>query len=156
MKRFTYLLLTLLLLAVAGRAQVKKGRATREAEVEKQLSERKFQVNARYAYPMGGQTVMLNYPYSLRLSGDSVFAYLPYYGRAYSLPYGGGEGLNFAGKATGYKQTQKKGRYDISFSVQTEEDCYAFQLSVFRTGDASLSVSMNRKQSISFAGGLDF
>ena len=45
--------------------------------------------------PIRGRNITLSTPYPLEIRNDSVFSYLPYYGRAYSVPYGGGSGLIF-------------------------------------------------------------
>ena len=49
----------------------------------------RFTIEVDRALPMGGRTVHLTTPYSLEMRGDSAISYLPYFGRAYSLPYGG-------------------------------------------------------------------
>lgn len=41
---------------------------------------------------MNGKTVYLTSPYSVKISNDSAYIELPYFGVAYSVPYGGGEG----------------------------------------------------------------
>lgn len=157
MKRFTTLVLGMCLLLVAVVAQERKDTKKQTPDVENRLAGREYRIDALCAYPMSGPSVMLSAQYSLRMAKDSVYVYLPYYGRAYSQPYGGGEGLIFRGKAEAYTQkAQKKGRYDISFSVRTQEDSYAFRLSVFKTGEASISVTMDRKQPISFTGNMAF
>ena len=38
---------------------------------------------------MNGKTVYLTSPYSVKISNDSAYIELPYFGVAYSVPYGG-------------------------------------------------------------------
>ena len=91
---------------------------------------------------MGGQSIQLSPYYSLKVRNDSVYSYLPYYGRAYMLPYGGGEGLNFEAKVVDYKQEMgKKGSYEITFSARTQEDYYTFHVTVYDNG-SSMSVKV--------------
>ena len=53
----------------------------------------RIKIDVDRAVPMAGRSVNLTSPYSLEIHGDSILSYLPYFGRAYSAPYGGGEGL---------------------------------------------------------------
>jgi len=39
---------------------------------------------------------MLTSPYSVEIRNDSIISHLPYYGRAYSIPYGGGDSSFFS------------------------------------------------------------
>ena len=81
--------------------------------------------------------------------------YLPYYGRGYNIPYGGGEGLDFDAKIEDYQQkTGKKGNYEIKFSARTREDFYTFYIDVYNNGSSSIHVNMQRRQSIDFLGNL--
>ena len=43
---------------------------------------------------MKGGSKHLTSDYSLEIRNDSVYSYLPYFGVAYNVPYGGGKGLN--------------------------------------------------------------
>lgn len=155
MKRFLYVLCAVLLWVAVGEARPRKDVSKQETEVEKRLSGGDYDIKVRCAYPMAGPCIMLNYPYSLRVAKDSAYVHLPYYGRGYSLPYGGGEGLDFQGTVENYVRTQKKKQSEVSFTVRTQEDSYVFRLSVFSSGETSISVTMNRKQPISFSGNME-
>lgn len=92
----------------------------------------------------------------MEIRNDSVISYLPYYGRAYSIPYGGGEGLNFKAPLTDYKlEWDKKETAKIKFSARSEEDRFDFSIDVFSNGSSSIFVNMQNRQSISFQGELD-
>ena len=91
--------------------------------------------------------------YSLEIHGDSILSYLPYFGRAYSAPYGGGEGLTFKEVATEKEQTsKKKGSYEIKFRVKTKEDVYMFRVEVYPNGSVTINVTPVNKQAITFYG----
>ena len=108
------------------------------------------------ALPARGRSVTLTSPYSVEIRNDSVISYLPYYGRAYSIPYGGGEGLNFKAPLTDYKlEWDKKETAKIKFSARSEEDKFDFIIDVFSNGSSSIFVNMQNRQSISFQGELD-
>ena len=74
-------------------SQSKKEREEQKAkEIKEMIENGRFTIEVDRALPMGGRTVHLTTPYSLEMRGDSAISYLPYFGRAYSLPYGGGTG----------------------------------------------------------------
>lgn len=159
MKQIKKLLLSLsVLLAcpVVISAQSKSEEKKLHAQMVKECVEsKKYTVEPRSALTMGGRNISLLSYYSLKISNDSVYSYLPYYGRAYSLPYGGGEGLDFEAKILDYKQTVgKKGNYEIKFSARTHEDLYTFNISIYDNGVSNIHVTMQNKQSIDFIGDL--
>ncbi len=82
--------------------------------------------------PMRGRSIPLTSSYSLTIRNDSVISYLPYYGRAYSIPYGGGDGLNFKTMLKEYNvKMDKKGNAVIEFVARNPEDRYEFRAKVF-------------------------
>ena len=85
-----------IVLVIAGQslcAQTKKEkREQKEKEVKELIESKRFTIDVNRAIPMGGRSLNLTSPYSLEMRGDSAISYLPYFGRAYSAPYGGGDG----------------------------------------------------------------
>lgn len=161
MKTFVQTGICLLLMAVIPTfswAQTKAERKQQRAQMVKECMESKqFRIEPNSALTMSGWNVQLNSYYSLEVRNDSVFSYLPYYGRGYNVPYGGGEGLNFEAKVEDYKQSiGKKGNYEIEFSARTREDFYTFHIDVYDNGSSSIHVNMQRRQSIDFLGDLVF
>lgn len=137
-------------------AQSKKERQAQKAgEVKELLESGAFTIDVNRALPMGGKAVNLTSPYSLELKGDSVFSYLPYFGRAYNVPYGGGEGLRFNESVTENDITyDKKGNATIRFKARTNEDNFTFDIKVFTNGSATINVQPVNRQSISYYGEL--
>ena len=138
-------------------AQTKKEKKElKKQAVEKLVTSGKYKINVNRALPARGRSVTLTSPYSVEIRNDSVISYLPYYGRAYSIPYGGGEGLNFKAPLTDYKlEWDKKETAKIKFSARSEEDKFDFSIDVFSNGSSSIFVNMQNRQSISFQGELD-
>lgn len=127
------------------------------AKVSAAVSAREYVIMVDHAIPMQGRSVLLTYPYTLEVRRDTVVSHLPFFGRAYSLPYGGGEGLNFTGTGTDYTSAPgKKGSYDISFKVTTREDTFSFSLNIYPNGSAFLSVTSVNRQPISYNGYITF
>ena len=97
----------------------------------------------------------------MKVSRDTVESALPYYGRAYNVPYGGGSGLFFSGRPEEYSDVETKpGQRKISFKVRTDEDLFSFAVTLDCRGDkqggedctAFITVSSGQRQTISYRG----
>jgi hypothetical protein len=131
----------------------KEEKAAKEAALREAIEKREFTVDVNRMSPMSGRSQALTSPYSLEIKGDRVKSYLPYYGRAYSVPYGGGDGLNFEAEITGYKLSyDAKGKAVVEFETKTKEDRYGFRLEIFPNGSTSIHVTSVNRQAISFQG----
>lgn len=149
-----FLVISVFLLAVSAFCQTRAERkAAEEAAVMEMVNDTTYIINVTSALPMGWKTVQLSSYYSLEVAKDTVISCLPYFGRAYSVPYGGGKGLVFDGVAKDYKVTDgKDGSKEIGFTVTNEEDSYTFNLSVYPGGSAHINVSSGKRQPISYTG----
>lgn len=135
-------------------------RAERDAKiaqpVEKALTERQYKVEIHMMYPRRGKAVNVTPDYSLQVKGDTLVSYLPYFGRAYNVPYGGGKGLNFTAPIKEYQAVKGgKGNTKILIRVDSEEDIVTYTLDVFPNGNTSIDVSARERESISYSGELD-
>lgn len=136
----------------AGTQASETKKDTIEIYIEKQLDNRCFTVDVSMAYPMRGRSIPLTSSYSLKMKNDSVDVYLPYFGRAYSVPYGGGKGLHFQSEITGFCLEKKKKGYEVRFSSKTEEDVFDFYLDISTGGSVTVSVTMHNRQPIRYSG----
>lgn len=160
MKTKNQILMVLLLLMIGIptlSAQSKKEKKAQKKEAVKELIvSENYKIDVDRALPMQGKSVSLSSPYSLEIRNDSVFSHLPYYGRAYSIPYGGGSGLIFKEAIKEYKmEMDNKGRARIQFTARIPEDNYDFRVTVYDNGSANIDVTMQNRQSISFTGEVD-
>lgn len=150
----------LLLVMVAGlsglSAQSKQEKKElREKAVKELIESENYKVDISSAHPRRGRVVHLTSPNSMEVRNDSVYSYLPYYGRAYSIPYGGGEGLNFKAPIDEYKmEIHKKGAAKIEFTARSKEDRFKFSLTIYPDGSANVGVTMQNRESINFSGAL--
>ena len=120
---FSLLLITAMSMPTLSAQTKKEKKELKKQAVEKLVTSGKYKINVNRALPARGRSVTLTSPYSVEIRNDSVISYLPYYGRAYSIPYGGGEGLNFKAPLTDYKlEWDKKETAKIKFSARSEED----------------------------------
>ena len=126
-----------------------------EQSVAEAISDTVYVVYVDRAYPMGHGSLFLTDRYSLSVDKETAVSRLPYFGRAYSIPYGGGDGLMFEGRIEDYAVKEgRKAEKEISFSVKTDEDKFEFHLTVFPNGSASVSVISKNRQPIGFNGTL--
>ena len=155
-KQIFMLLLALLVGIPTLSAQSKKEKKEQKKEAVKKLIESEnYKIDVNTAMTMRGRSIPLTSSYSLEIRNDSVISYLPYYGRAYSIPYGGGDGLNFKAVLKEYSmKMDKKGNAVIEFIARNPEDRYEYRVKVFPNGSASIDVNMQNRQSISFQGEL--
>ena len=150
--------ITLMLLLIIGLSGVfaqskKKQKEQREQAVKEQIVSEKYKISVSTAYPRRGKTVYLSSPYSLEIRNDSVISYLPFYGRAYSIPYGGGDGLIFKAPLDEYEmKMNKKGAAKIEFIARSPEDRFKFSLTIYPNGSTSINVNTQNRESISFSG----
>ncbi|MDH6535335.1 DUF4251 domain-containing protein [Parabacteroides sp. 52] len=157
MKQFKPLFVCSLVLLAGGFLQVfaQNKKEQKEKEVKVLLQNGSYKIDVHRALPRSGRAINLTSLYTLEIRGDSVFSHLPYFGRAYSVPYGGGDGLHFAEAMEEELISQdKKGNTEIKFQTRTSEDLYQFNIKVFNNGSVSIYVSPTNRQSISFQGEL--
>lgn len=157
MKTFKICILAALILISGGQilsAQSKKEKNEQKAkDIKEMVEEQRFTIDVDRALPMSGSSINLTSPYSLEMRGDSVISYLPYYGRAYSLPYGGGDGMRFTKTVNDYRCAfNKKGTAEIKFTARTDDDTYRFDIRVYPNGSSSIQVLPTNKQTISYDG----
>lgn len=106
----------------------------------------------------GGAINLSGNQYDLKVTQDSIVAYLPYYGRAFSAPYNSNEGgIKFTSKDFTYKESKnKKGYYIIQINTKdVRRENFRLTLNITTNGYATLVASGNNKQPITFNGYLD-
>jgi hypothetical protein len=121
--------------------------------VKSLLESKNFAFRAQTVLPMGQASRQLTSEYDVRFWSDSIISHLPYFGRAYSASYGDGGGIQFTSTDFEYKvKARKKGGWDITIKPKDADDVREMNLTVTESGSASLQVSSNKRQPISFNG----
>ena len=134
-------------------AASKQVSAEQEQAVQKAIAEKEFEIDVTLALPMRGRSVPLTSPYSLAVKGDSVYSYLPYFGRAYNIPYGGGVGFNFSGPLKNYNVAAgKKGMSIITFQGQSPEENVEYTVTMGLDGHATITAHSQNREPIRFEG----
>ena len=131
-------------------------RAHQIAKVKEMLDNRYYSVDIHMMYPQTYPSKQVEYGYALTIHGDSILSYLPYIGRAYRIPYGGGKGLHFEALIDDYREENVKNDLRrIEILTHNEEDRYLYILEVFSTGSASIYVSCENREHIHYSGEID-
>jgi archaellum component FlaF (FlaF/FlaG flagellin family) len=146
------LLIAVAIINPAG-AQSKKAikEAKKAAEIKGLIDAKDYIFQASYMYPSGGGSRYLTSPYDLTVAPDTVEAYLPYFGVAYSgAGYNSSEdnGIKFKSTKFDYVTKAKKdGSYTINIKANDTRNATQMTLQVYANGNADLTVlSMNRQQ----------
>ena len=151
---FTAVYLLLVTFAYAQNNKTEKAKV-QAVQVEKSIQSGKYEIKANQANPMSGRVWHLTSDYSVRISGDSTYVYLPYFGRAYSAPYNGEGGIKIENLMDSYKVDSKKEKeFSINFNAKGTNDTYLFSIKVWTNGNASINVTCNNRQAISYFGKL--
>lgn len=107
----------------------------------------------------GGSSINLSgSQYDVKVTKDSIVAYLPYYGRAFSAPMDPTQGgIKFTSKDFSYTETKnKRGAYTIQINTKdVSRENYRFTINISTNGYASLTATSVNKQPILFNGYLD-
>lgn len=125
------------------------------SEITRKVESKDYTVTVHYANPLRMKSVVLTSEYDLRISSDSAFAYLPYFGVAHAAPYDSSEGgIKFAEPMAGYTITpnKKSNGWDIQFKVRSKEYVYDIFMNIFNNGNATFTVSSQQRDMITFSG----
>lgn len=91
----------------------------------------------------------------LRISGDSISSYLPFYGeRHMTTGYGGSDSaIELVGLMKHYKVEQNKDKsYDITFEANTKNEGFRVFIKVRPNFKSDMTLSGNTRSSIQFSG----
>jgi hypothetical protein len=122
--------------------------------IREMLNTQKFIFVPEYVLPMTGQERVLTSSYFLEITKDTVKADMPYFGVAYSAPINAeNSGIYFTSTKFSYDISNgKKGRKEISIKTKDVSDATIIFLTVFSNGSATLNVTDQNRQPISFNG----
>jgi len=124
-----------------------------KATVQRIINSKQFVFKAQSVLPMAGSTRYLTGDYEVKLLGDSLISYLPYFGRAYSVSYGDKGGITFTSTKFDYKvKPKKKGGWDFTIETKDVKDTQRFNFIISEDGYTYLQVISNNRQPISFNG----
>ncbi|WP_114789254.1 DUF4251 domain-containing protein [Niabella yanshanensis] len=109
--------------------------------------------NPRFMFPNGNNLYQLTSGYDVKITPDSVTAYLPFFGRSFTAPLDPTKGgIQFTSTDFDYKQSIKKKNYQITITPKDNRDIRNLLLTVTPSGYAYLQVLSMNKTPISFNG----
>ncbi|BAU54483.1 DUF4251 domain-containing protein [Mucilaginibacter gotjawali] len=164
MKRLLNILV--LLAIVSGSFNLSFGqnpkKAARQAAIKNMVDSIRFYFNAEYALPQRGGMKNLTSIYDVKITKDSINAFLPYYGQAYMAPDPGTTegGIKFISTNFSYKVNPgKKGGWEIiikpkDHDISNWRDVQQMILNISPDGYATLSVISTNRDPISFQGNI--
>lgn len=150
-------LFTLAAFAYGGaNAQTAKQEKQKEeqTQIKQAIDSKSYVFNAQSMLPMSGPSRQLNGAYDLTITDDKINSFLPYMGRMYTAPIDPAEGpLRFTSTDFDYAiKQEKKGGWQISIKPKDVRSVREFILNVSVDGYATLQVSGNDRQPITFYG----
>jgi hypothetical protein len=150
MKKFlTFVLLMFTAFAVFA----KKDDEAKADSVKKRIENKSFVFIAQSAIPLKGKFISLSPSFDVKISGDTVTAYLPYYGEAHTAIFASEEnGIKFTSVRNKYKVQPKKNGWNIS--IKPDDIGYGVELNfdISKSGSVMLRVSDHRRDPITFRG----
>lgn len=162
-KTFLFFLLCLCM-SFSGQAQRQKNAGNKKAQTERQfqaidslVKTNRFQIDVDRVFPQKGHDLTRFNPRGfIRIKDSLAKGELPYFGRAYSLPYGEGGGIKFDDKIikrTVNIQAKRRNQYIYyTFTVNGQNDSYRFSIEISSSGNCTISLTSNNRAFISYAG----
>jgi hypothetical protein len=156
-KYFRLLIITfclLISLSPAGIAQKDKKSDAKKIVFKNMVDSQHFVFEAQTTTPLRGKFRNLTSQYDVTVTKDSLISYLPYFGRAYSVPIDQTKSsLDFMSTNFSYSVTpHKKDGWNVTIRPKDNTQIQQYFFTVFNNGKASLSVISTSKDQISFNG----
>jgi hypothetical protein len=160
-----FLLLAFVLMCIStvnAQSTRKEKQAAKAAEIKSLIDAQNYVFKANYANPTRGTGRALTSDYDLVVSKDTIIAFLPYFGRAYTAPYNPTEGgIKFTNTHFTYTSTAgKKGGWTIIIkptnkNISDWRDIQTMIFNISSDGYASLQVISSNREGISFNGTIE-
>jgi hypothetical protein len=140
-------------------SSTKNSSSTNEA-MYKRISEIKnssnpgFTFEANQVKPLRGSLRQLDYGYTVKVSEEGLISELPYFGRAQTATIGTNDsGLRFtSNKIRLNKKEGKNESFFLEYQFQDRNEPRVYSFQIFPNGSATLQVTSNQRDPISFSG----
>ncbi|OAB77986.1 DUF4251 domain-containing protein [Cochleicola gelatinilyticus] len=127
----------------------------RLSQIESQLKENGLEIEFDWARPTSGSQVnLISNPNGLEIKGDTIIAYLPYFGVRQIADYNGEGGIKFTSVAENkvIANNEDKGALAIQFNVSDTREQFQFNLTIFGNGKCLLNVNSSERDFIQYQG----
>lgn len=158
MKQIGYIIICAVLLGCGATESSPEAIAAQNrnlTQFESQLEQEGLAIEFDWAQPAsGGQINLLTTSNSLDIKGDTITAYLPYYGVRRMANFGDDGGIKFTSIAEEkvIVRNEKKGALEVTFNVSSEREDYNFALQLFGNGKCLLNVTSSKRDFIQYQG----
>ena len=145
------------LLLSCGTSQTAAEKEQKALRIKEKVVSFDFTFTAMTANPMNFGPVHLTSSYDLKVSKDTIQAYLPYFGRAYVANMDPTEGgIKFTSTDFDYNivKGKRKGNWNITIKTLDRNPNLSLYLDIWESGSAQLIVSDPNRQTISFEGNI--
>lgn len=154
-----FLMLLIPILVVNAQKSRREIKAEKEAQLKEQtkklIESKNFAFVPHLALPAIGRPISIT-SYSVKLKGDTVVSYLPFYGRAYTADYGSTSSpFDFSLKSEESKTNSNGENYEFFYQIKKESDNITYHFLIFENGSGTLNVNSTNRQSISFRGRIE-
>jgi hypothetical protein len=127
--------------------------AQKTADQVKQMVESKnFVFKAETANPASGGIRQLSPGYDLTVTSSSVVSYLPFYGRAQTIPIGNDGGIKFTSTNFDYNAVAGRKGWQVTLKTKDVSHVQQLYLTIYDNGNATLDVMNIHRDNISFRG----
>ena len=158
--------ISLILFLAIMLASCASSKNTTGADVENMLNEQRYtfvartviptedsRYNPRFMFPNGNNLYQLTSGYDLKVTKDSVTAYLPFFGRSFTAPLDPSKGgIKFTSTDFDYKKSMRKKNTEITITPKDVQDIRSVFISVTPAGYAYVQVLSLNRTPISFNG----
>jgi hypothetical protein len=122
-------------------------------EIKIIVESQNFVFNAEVANPARGGTRQLSAGYDLTITKSNVVAYLPFFGRAQTIPVdAAGGGIRFTSTDFDYKVVSTRKGWLVTITIKDVSSVQQLYLTVYNNGRAVLDVMNIHRDDISFRG----
>ena len=136
-------------------AERRERRARESRLVTENVQSGNFSIDIGRMYPLRGSSKSVT-SYSVTVKDGKIDSHLPFIGRAWNVPYGGGHALTFEAEVGSYTVQPVRDGYEVTLYVKTDEDEHIYRFTIFDNGNTSLDVQSGNRDRISYSGNMRF
>ena len=134
----------------------RRERQARESRlVTENVQSGNFSIDIERMYPLRGSSKSVT-SFSVTVKDGKIDSHLPFIGRAWNVPYGGGHALTFEAEVGSYTVQPVRDGYEVTLYVKTDEDEHIYRFTIFGNGNTSLDVQSGNRDRISYSGNMRF
>lgn len=150
----TFLLVLASLLIVSCGSSKRGAIPSSMDELSSLIESRQYEIQHDWAVPQRGSNINLtgnaNY---IRVEGDSVQLFLPYFGvRHFGGGYGSDGGIEYEGLLREPEIVQEDRRILMSFDAEESSEGYRFHITLYPNGNVNTTVISTQRDNISYRG----